>query len=945
MEVQVITSALAGTLDPNIQLRKQAEQQLSEFEKQPGFTVYCLELAVEPSTPNTIKSSAAVFFKNRISKYWNNEGERGIKAEEQETIKAKLIESLVKCYDDSHIRPQLTLAVRNILLRGAWLLNEPIHQLLNSKTDVSHVYTGLLLLFEATRSQRWAYTDRTIIENYIEQTFPTLEVLASDILGATDYRSGDMLYLILKIFRYSTLNVLPKYFYDVNKLSVWISLHLAVVQRQLPKEVLELDPSDRSFDRRVKAFKWGFGNLHKFFTRFGLPTSKYSSPEFVAFFNQSIVPEVLKVYFSIIEKWSGGLWLSDSSLFHLISFLEKCVITDSWTLIEPHFEIILRHLVYPSLCQQDLELFEDDPEEYIRRFFDIYRESSTADVAATDFLFVTAHHRIEKLAQILSLLNEIFNKFTQDQSQDNSFKAEGGLRILGSVSMQLSSERSPVKDQVDQIVDGFVVPLLNSKFEFLRARACETISIISCKYSDTGILSRVFQGVYNNFKDDSSLPCQVEAASALKVLIVEPPVVEQISQDVPTIMQKLLHLSRSYELDMIGEVMESFVEEFSTQLEPFAHDLGSTLCDQFIRTATELLELQATHSNGGGSDGEAEKEYQAVGYINTMTTMTIAMAKVNLDEVFAPAIKFVLHNAAISFLGEALELAESLSMSRKSITPVVWDLYQEAIESFQTFAAEYTEVYIPFLENIIVYGFKGLNSNSAQVLPLRNVITEIINSPVDFDNQGAFEIVEYLTLTLKEFLDLFPLALKVFKEQDLPPLGFVKILLASLFIDPVQTLQTLEQNAETVRVFEIWYNLSTVLNTVYGLKLQSLALLSLLSTPQLPQSIQGFIPQFGQKLITSVEKLPEALNKRQAVLKGTIEGQDDTAGLDDFDDEDDDDAFKDTPLDEINIFTEFQARFSALQSSQPDRYNAIMSSLTPDKVNSINELMNLPPVN
>lgn len=935
MEAQLISNALQATLDPVPEARKQAEQQLAEFEKQPGFTVYCLDLAVDPSSSNTVKSSAAVYFKNRISKYWKDESDRAIKPEEQETIKTKLIESLVKCYDDSHIRPQLGLAVRNVLLRGAWSLNEPIHQLLNSKSDIAHVYTGLLLLFEATRSQRWAFTDRTLIDAYIEQTFPILEVLASEILNNTDYRSGDMLYLILKIFRYSTISALPKYFYDVNKLSTWISLHLAVVQRDLPKEILDLEPADRSFDKRVKAFKWGFGNLHKFYTRYGLPTSKNTSPEFINFFNASIVPEVLKVYFGIIEKWSGGLWLSDNSLYHLISFLEKCVMTTSWSLIEPHFEIILRHLVYPALCQDNLELFEDDPEEYIRRYFDIYRESSTADVAATDFLFVTSHHRTEKLSVILNLLNEIFSSFSQDQSEANALKAEGGLRILSSVSMQLSNEKSPVKDQVDQVIDGFVVPLLTNKHQFLRARACETISIVTCSYKNTSILSRVFEGVYNNFKDDSSLAIQVEAAAALKVLIVEPPVVEQISQDVPTIMQKLLHLSRSYELDMIGEVMESFVEEFSTQLEPFAHDLGSTLCDQFIRTATELLELQSTHSHGGGSDGETEKEYQAVGYINTMTTMTISMGKVDLEEVFAPAIKFVLHNAAISFLGEALELAESLAMARKTISPVLWDLYKEAIDSFQTFAAEFTEVYVPFFENIIVYGFKGLNLSSPQVTPLTNVITEILNSPVDFDNQGCFEIVEYLTLTLKEVGDLFPLSLKIFKEQDLPPLGFARVLLASLFIDPLKTLQILEQNNETVRVFEIWYNLSTVLNNVYGLKLQSLALLSLLSAPQLPQSIEAFIPQFGQKLISSIEKLPEALHKRQALLKG--DQQED--GDDDYDD--DEDSFKDTPLDDVNIFMEFKVKFGGLQSAIPDRYNAIMGSLTPDKVNATNSLLNL----
>ena len=125
------------------------------------------------------------------------------------------------------------------------------------------------------------------------------------------------------------------------------------------------------------------------------------------------------------------------------------------------------------------------------------------------------------------------------------------------------------------------------------------------------------------------------------------------------------------------------------------------------------------------------------------------------------------------------------------------------------------------------------------------------------------------------------------------------------------------------------------MNNVYGLKLQSLALLSLLSAPQLPQSIEAFIPQFGQKLISSIEKLPEALHKRQALLKG--DQQED--GDDDYDD--DEDSFKDTPLDDVNIFMEFKVKFGGLQSAIPDRYNAIMGSLTPDKVNATNSLLNL----
>lgn len=934
MERQIILNALAGSLDPNPQMRKQAEAQLSEFAKQPGFTVYCLELAVDGQVPISQRSSAAVFFKNRIIGYWNVENDKSIKPEEQEVIKQKLIESLLKVHNDTHIRPQLTVSVRTIVSRHGWLLNEPITHLLSSKSDVSHIYIGLLLLYEATRALRFAYSDRTLIDSYIAQSFPILESIASEVLPKDDYHSGDILYLILKIFKFSSLNTLPVYFYDVNKLSTWISIHLSTIQKNVPEKILELEPSDRTLDKRIKCFKWAFGNLHKFYSRFGMPTSKNSSPEFIEYFNKNYVPEILKVYFQIIEKWSTGFWLSDFSLFHLISFIEKCIITPAWELIKPHFDIILRHLLFRCLCQENLELYEDDPEEYVRRYFDINRESKTADVAAVDALFVAVHHRFEELPLILTFLNEIFNTYS-DQNEEGALKIEGGLRILSSISISLEKDESPVKDQIDQIIDGFIVPQLSSKYEFLRARSCETISIFSRSFVDKQILSKVFQAVYENFKNNESLPIQIEAADALKVLITDPLVTESISNEVPMIMQKLLNLSKSYELDAIAEVMEAFVERFSNELQPFAIDLGKNLADQFMRTATELIELQSSGKSSSDTS-DADKEYQAVGYLNTMTTMIISMTKVDLEPVFIPVVQFVLTNAAVQFLGEVMELVESLTMNTKTISPAMWSIFKETIDSFDTFAIEYFEYYVPFYENIITYGFKDLNKTSPQVQLLSNTIQKLITSPISFDDQGAFELVEYQTLVLKEYDESqLVVILNNFKNEELS-YGFVKVILSALYADASKTLQILESAGQTFRIFEFWFNISSFFENVYGLKLQILSLLSILSLPQLPPSIQNFVSELSNKLTVSIEKLPGAMKKRQDIFKGEIpyaEGEE-------FE-EDIDDEFKDTPLDDINIFVTVKHGLLNIQANLPDTYNVIFQSLPEKRLDMINSILAL----
>ncbi|KAH3676193.1 hypothetical protein WICMUC_002215 [Wickerhamomyces mucosus] len=945
MEREQIVDVLSRTLDSNPQMRKHAESQLSDFEKQPGFTAYCLDLATDKSIPLGQRISATIFFKNRILMYWNVDNEKGIKIEEQDQIKIKIIESLLKNHDDTHIRPQLSTSLRSILNRGTWPLFDPINQLLNNKADGASVYTGLILLFEVIRNLRYNQSDRTVIDTYINQTFPILETLAAELTYNSDHHSGEILYLILKIFKYATLSLLPQYLYNTEKLSTWISLHLHTAQKELPQEVLSNEPSDRPLDKRVKARKWAFANLHKLYAKYGCPTSKVTSPEFIDFFNKTFVHEILKVYFSLVEKWSQGYWLDDSSLYHLISFLEKCIMSPGWEYLEPHFDSILRHLLFPSLCQNDLELFEDDPEEYIRRYFDVNRETKTPDVATVDVLFVTVHHKFNQLPFILNLLNEIFNNYNTNDSIENALKAEGGLRVLSSISFVLGKEGSPVSNQIDQMIDGIVVPQLTSKHLFLRARSCETISILSHRFIDKNVLSRVFQGVYENFRLDDNLPIQIEAADALKVLINDPLVTDVIKNDVPTIMQKLLHLSKSFDLDMIGEVMEEFVINFSAELEPFARELGTNLAEQFIRTATEIIEIQAS----GKSDGsDLDKEYQAVGYTKTMTSMIVYMSNVDLEASFLPVVKFVLENAAITFLGEVMEILECLTLNKKAISPAIWEIFQETINSFETYAAEYLEYYIPFFENIVTYGFKGLNYQAPQVQLLQNLLQELISSPVNYDNQGAFEVVEYITLTIGSFNELFPLVLETFKEEDFSPFCVIKVLLASLYVDPGQTLQILESQNETIRLLEIWYNLSSSLENVYGLKLQIVALLSLLSLSELPNSLAGFIPQLSNKLIVSIERLPQAINKTLATYR-TEKSQQQIAGQslpgddeDEYDDEyDDEDSFKDTPLSDLNIYHEFEEKFLRIQQVSSERSNQILSSLQPEKIQSIKNVMSV----
>ena len=77
----------------------------------------------------------------------------------------------------------------------------------------------------------------------------------------------------------------------------------------------------------------------------------------------------------------------------------------TWNLLKPHTPNIIAHVVFPLLCltREDLELWDEDPVEYIhkkigstlpiRPNIDVYEEYLTPDIAASRFLITLARKR------------------------------------------------------------------------------------------------------------------------------------------------------------------------------------------------------------------------------------------------------------------------------------------------------------------------------------------------------------------------------------------------------------------------------------------------------------------------------------------------------------------------------------------------------------------------
>lgn len=994
MDKETLLKSLAGTLDASLQTRKQSEQQLRYFEEQPGFTSYLLDLITDSSVNLGVQASAAIFFKNRVAHYWvppenKAANARYIQQNEKPDIKQKLIEVLSKTYKSPQLRVQLSTSVSSILNAEKWEdLTEVIPKLISDTSNIDHVFTGLICLLEYTKVYRYSHEGNRniILEEVAEKMFPLLETLTENLLENDSGVSDEMLYLIFKIFKYTTYSTMPSYLTRPEKLGTWCKFHIMLINKPLPQATLQEEPSERASTPRVKAVKWCFGNLHRILFRHGggVSTPKKDSP-FSQMFLSNFVPEILNVYWQIIEKWSSKeVWLSEASLYHLIGFLELVIETPDFPLIEEKLDAIIRHVLLPTLnaTQETIELYEDNPEEHIRTFFDVTRDHPTADTASINFLFRLSSTKFSKTGStIIAILIEVLQKRASDR--DNlkyACEAEGALRALATISIRLNKDLSPVKGQIDQLLYSYVYPELSeqviSKYPWLTARACDTIAMFIHKYNDQKILQDIFEAIVHCFQQQEHFPIRLTAIDGLRALVDEDLVASQVADQAPQLMGVLLDMSKNFESDTLNTVMDVFVEKFAPNLEPYANELSMRLAEQFIKLANEILEQSA---QSGGID--VDKEYAAAGVLNTLTSLVISMnaspqVASNLELILKDVIKFVLENSMALFLTEIVEIMESTMFSTNRVSPTMWELYECVMSCFDTYADDFFDTFHPFLESVVMHAFtkEDITVDNEHVQSLFRICFKMLSG--DFVDpifaHHAFELIEYSILTLNKrftpFLPEFlPEIFKIYQCLDaqeafdgymLHYLSVLRIFFACFCVEATGTLLIMKQADMTKFFLTMWVKYSDEFRSVYGCKLQILAALAiLLEAPLDHLPSPDLVGETVDLLISNIEPLPHAIKARQDIVdrdNGVHNtSRDFTAGGDDDDEDDeyyDDDleaddaeleAMKITPLDSHNVFYLFAEKINQVQQLDPLRYQAVFGNLDESQKEIANRIVQI----
>lgn len=889
----------------------------STYCKRSRTTAYASRVQTFLPLPSHVADAAiaVVYLKNRVNRAWQPTDDSATHKQIPEEEKLDLRDRLLPILASSlrQIRSQLIPILQKILsydFPTKWPNFLDISMQLLSTNDANSVFAGLHCMLAICRMYRFKGVDtRQEFNQIVEASFPQLLAIATRLVEETGVEAWEMLHIIMKAYKHAiyvgpipsirgvTLNLskfdLPPHLMNQDRMVGWCTLFLTIVGKEASSHALEEDFDERERNHFWKTKKWAYANLNRLFMRYGSPSSnqKNTSPEMVEFsktFLTNFAPEILKGYLQQIEKWaSKTTWLSKPSLSHTLSFLDECVKPKSmWNHLKPHMETLISHVLFPILCQtdDDIELFDSDPPEYLHRKLDFYEEVSAPDVAATNFLVSLTKSRKKQTFSILNFVNGIVNTYeSAPRDQKNAREKEGALRMIGTLASVILGKKSPIADQVEYFFVRHVFPEFRSPHGFLRARACDTLGKFEqLEFKDPSNLLIIYRNILESMADPA-LPVRVEAALALQPLIRHEVIRASMQQNIPQIMQQLLKLANEVDVDALANVMEDFVEEFAAELTPFAVALSEQLRDTYLRIVRELVERQSSKDDDETyGDFLDDKSITALGVLQTIGTLILTLEAtpdvlMHLEIILMPVIQITLENKLYDLYNEVFEIIDSCTFSAKSVSPTMWQAFVLMHKTFKSGAELYLEDMLPALENFVSYGAKTMVQNPSYIEALVGMVSDIFQDVKvgGMDRICGCKLAEAIMLNLRGHVDRYvptfvDLAMNVLSSSEMKVKSYrihlMEMVINAIYYNPIIALQVLETKGWTNKFFSSWFSNIESFSRVHDKKLSIVAISALLTlnANEVPTSVQQGWPRLMQGVVRLFQTLPAALKSKQA---------------------------------------------------------------------------------
>ncbi|KAF2688443.1 Cse1-domain-containing protein [Lentithecium fluviatile CBS 122367] len=381
-DVATLSQLLEASLDHT--KNKQAEAAITQEQSKPGFSLTLLHLVASDSAPPTVRLASALYFKNFVKRNWVDENGTYLLPEEEVTaIKRELIGLMVSV--PPNLQAQLGEAISAIADSDFWVRWDTLVDDLISRLtpDNATVNNGVLRVAHSI-FKRWRplfRSDDLFTEiNHVLSKFsaPFLKLLENTDNVITNSQNNPQalkdafttLDLIVKIFYDLSCQDLPPVFEDN------ITAIAGLLHKYLTYDNAALHTDDESESGPLEYVRAGI------FQGLMLYVQKYEDvfgpqlPQFIQTTWSFLMSVGLETKYDILVSKALQFLTSVAATPHAENFNSQEVLVQ-----------IIEKVVLPNLTlrESDVELFEDEPIEFIRRDLE-GSDNDTRRRAATNFL-------------------------------------------------------------------------------------------------------------------------------------------------------------------------------------------------------------------------------------------------------------------------------------------------------------------------------------------------------------------------------------------------------------------------------------------------------------------------------------------------------------------------------------------------------------------------------
>ncbi|VDO29264.1 unnamed protein product [Haemonchus placei] len=400
--VQQVTLALQGTLqlDPNV--RKQAEARIWEFEKVSGFATLLLQLVCSEEAVAEIRMAAAVALKNFIRKNWGETPEIDMTPEEEEQIRQSVLQGMFLIRGT--LQGQLAHAVQLMAKRDfpdRWPTLVPSlaeHLKVDDLGRLVAALSAMDQLFKKFRYESKSTALWTELKSCLLTVQEPLTQVYAKMIEFIPQRSTmsseslvqwlEILCFVCKVFHSLCFQDLPEYFED--NLKPWVEGFLEIMKMDCPG--ISSSAGEPTFLDELKL------EVCEIFTLYAQRFEEEINP-----FMQNIIQAVWQL---VVQ--TGNETRFDGMVCAALEFLSIiCQKShyESYFVGEGVLQTIAQDVCVKNLHlrQEDLEMFEDEPIEYMKKDIE-GTDTLTRRRGAIDLVRALCRKFEERLVPVLAQL-------------------------------------------------------------------------------------------------------------------------------------------------------------------------------------------------------------------------------------------------------------------------------------------------------------------------------------------------------------------------------------------------------------------------------------------------------------------------------------------------------------------------------------------------------------